>query len=64
MNQATAVVPAFIYFFVAKLAPLLSSDVGGDYYTFVIIGLVGVQMLNAGLQTFSQQIDSGRKRLV
>ena len=57
MNQATAVVPAFIYFFVAKLVTSPSSDVGGDYYTFVIIGLVGVQMLNAGLQSFSQQIE-------
>lgn len=62
INQSTAVVPAFIYYFVAKLVPSQSSEVGGDYYTFVIIGLVGVQMLNVGLQSFSMQIDGAITR--
>lgn len=57
ISQLGAVLPAVIYFFVAKLVDRSGSNVGGDYYTFVIIGLVGVEILNAGLRSFSNEID-------
>jgi ABC-2 type transport system permease protein len=57
ISQMGAVIPALIYFFVAKLVDRSGPNVGGDYYTFVIVGLVGVEILNAGLRSFSNEID-------
>jgi ABC-2 type transport system permease protein len=57
MSHLGGLLPAFIYFFVAKLVDRSGPNVGGDYYTFVIIGLVGVELLNAGLRSFSTEID-------
>jgi ABC-2 type transport system permease protein len=57
MSHMGAVLPALIYFFVAKLVDRSGPNVGEDYYTFVIIGLVGVELLNAGLRSFSNEID-------
>ncbi|MGH8873979.1 MAG: ABC transporter permease [Acidimicrobiia bacterium] len=56
-NQLGAFVPAVLFFFVAKLIdrPLVSH--GGDYYTYVIIGLVGLRILDTGIRGFTQELD-------
>lgn len=58
MTEFAAVVPAITFFFVALLVPRETPLVGGDYYSFVIIGLVSVRMLSAGLQGFSRELQS------
>lgn len=57
LTNVGAVLPAVIYFFVAKLVDRSGANVGGDYYTFVVIGLVGVEILNAGLRSFSNEVE-------
>lgn len=56
MSYLTVLMPAVIYFFVAKLVENPGDRVGGDYYTFVIVGLVGVQVLDAGLRTLGTEV--------
>lgn len=56
MSYITVLMPAIIYFFVAKLVDNQGARVGDDYYTFVIVGLVGVQVLDAGLRTLGTEV--------
>jgi len=56
MSYITVLMPAVIYFFVAKLVDNQGARVGDDYYTFVIVGLVGVQVLDAGLRTLGTEV--------
>ncbi len=55
-EQLGVVVPVLIYFFVARLVGDVRS-VAGDYFTFVIVGIVGMNSLNAGLRALSNQLD-------
>jgi ABC-2 type transport system permease protein len=55
-GQLGAVLPVFIYFFVARLIPS-GESVGGDYFTFVVIGLVAMRFLEAGLRGFAFEMD-------
>lgn len=50
-NQLSAVIPAFIFYFVAQ-----SVD-RPDYFTFVLVGLIGSKFLDAGMRGFSTEID-------
>lgn len=45
-----------IYFFVGKLVSS-SGSVGGDYFTFVAIGLISMQVMTGGLQAFGAELD-------
>jgi len=56
-TQMQALVPVFIYFFVAKLVNSSNSNVGGDYFTFVIIGVLSIRVL-AVVQDLSSELDS------
>lgn len=57
MTYATSVVPVFIFFFVAQLVERPGPSVRGDYYTFVIVGLVGARILDTGIRAFSREMD-------
>lgn len=57
-SHISPLVPAVLFFFVAALVPQSSDRLGGDYYTFVIIGLVATQMLSAGLGSFGNVLQS------
>ncbi len=49
--------PVVVYFFVAGFVESDTPEVGGDYFTFVMVGLVALQTLNAGLRALTNQID-------
>ena len=44
------------YYFLAQLIPSTPA-VGGDYYTFVIIGMVSIQVIGVGLSAFTTTLD-------
>lgn len=50
-SQLSAVVPAIIFFFVAQ-----SVD-RPDYFTFVLVGMIGSKFLDAAMRGFSTEID-------
>jgi ABC-2 type transport system permease protein len=55
-QQMWAILQVFIYFFVSRLVEGTAA-VGGDYYTFVIIGIVALQLLDGTLKAFGQTLD-------
>lgn len=57
ITQLGALTPVVIYFFVARLVDD-GPTVGGDYYTFVIIGIVALQLLDGTLRAFGQVLDT------
>lgn len=57
MQQVSSLMPAFIYHFIGRLV----SDtalVGGDYYTFAMIGLLGLRILAGGLNGVGEALDA------
>jgi len=56
MQQLGAIVPVVTFLFVSKLVNRNGPDVAGDYYTFVAIGIIGMRLLSAGLESFSSQL--------
>jgi len=55
-NQLTPVVPIVVYYFIAGLVTV--TRVGGDYFTFVVIGVASARMLSAGVVGLGEPIDS------
>lgn len=62
MSELLALVPILVYFFVARLVERSGASVGGDYFTFVVIGVVGAHALNGGLQGFGRELDVAIKQ--
>lgn len=62
MKGAHAFAGVVIWAFVAEHTGASGPSVGGDYYTFVVIGLVGMQVLQGGLNGFSAQIGDMMQR--
>lgn len=64
MRELGALAPVAVFFFVAEFVTGDGPAVGGDYYTFVVIGLAGIRLLAAGLQSFNfrlqQAINQGQ----
>lgn len=56
METAGSLLPAVMFFFVAKIVDRSGPSVGGDYYTFVVIGIMAMRMLSAGLQGFGREL--------
>jgi ABC-2 type transport system permease protein len=48
--------PVFLYFFVAKLVPADDAQVGGDYFTFIVVGLSVTTMLDVTLIGFGKRL--------
>ncbi len=61
MRQLAVLLPVTIYYFVAQLVTP-GTNVGGDYYTYVVVGLIGIQMLDVGMRSFSAQLDQALER--
>ena len=57
VDQIASLTPIFTYYFVAKVVQTSSVDVGGDYYTFVIIGLIATRLLAGGLQGLGEELE-------
>jgi ABC-2 type transport system permease protein len=56
VGQLQALVPIFTYYFVDDLVGS-KPNVGGDYFTFVVVGVLSVRVLQAGLGDLSTQVD-------
>jgi ABC-2 type transport system permease protein len=61
MRQLAALSPVVIYYFVSGLVTP-GTNVGGDYYTFVVVGLIATQMLDVGMRSFSIELERALER--
>ncbi len=62
LGQASQFIPIVIFYFVARVFDRPDSAHGGDYFTFVVIGLIGTRLLDAGLRGLSQEFDQAINR--
>lgn len=62
MSELAALIPIFVYFFVARLVDHSGPSVGGDYFTFAVIGIITTHALNGGLQGFGHELDVAIKQ--
>lgn len=58
MGRLTPFIQVFTFFFIARLVGTQGTDVGGDYYSYVIIGAAVARSLDAALGTFGGRIQS------
>jgi len=56
-EQIRVLGPVIVYFFIAGFVEAEGPEVGGDYFTFVMVGIVAMQTLNAGLRALTNQIE-------
>lgn len=57
LGQIQPLFQVLVFYFVAQLVDRSGPEVGGDYFTFVVIGWVGVQMLQTGLAAFTSELN-------
>jgi len=57
VDQIASLTPIFTYYFVAKVIRTPSVDVGGNYYTFVVIGLISARLLAGGLRGLGDELE-------
>lgn len=57
MNQVSTLLPVMIFFFVSRLVDNPGRAFGSDYFSSVMIGLIGVKLLDTGLRGFGMQVD-------
>lgn len=56
MKAFGLLVPVVTFYFVAQLVVVEGEAVGYDYYTFVMIGVIALAMLDVGLRGFANQL--------
>lgn len=56
ITRLASFVAVFSIYFVAQLVDP-TTNVGGDYFTFAVIGLLAVQVMNVGLSAFTLNLD-------
>ncbi|MDP8971485.1 MAG: ABC transporter permease [Actinomycetota bacterium] len=64
-DQLGKVFPVFLYYFVARLVEVnggANNDVGGDYYTFSVIGLSVAVVLQAALGGFGSRLERAQSQ--
>lgn len=63
-QQVTSVFPVVLWFFVARLFEQAgrATQVGGDYYTFVVVGLSVSVVLQMALSGFGRRLESAQKQ--
>jgi ABC-2 type transport system permease protein len=54
--QLSDLAPVFIYFFVAKLVNQTGQQVGNDYFTYVVLGLVVVRIISAATLDLGNEV--------
>ena len=57
-NNAGAFVPIVLYFFFGRLFESSKANVGGDIFTYLVIGLILTGLLDTGLNGFGAQLDT------
>lgn len=64
LKELAVIFPVLLYFFIAELVPGgaagESSDVGGDYFTFTVIGLATAGLLQAALGGFGARLQGAQ----
>lgn len=56
MQLLGASVPLVTFYFVARLVDRNGPEVGGDYFTFVVIGIIAMRILSVGLSAFGRRL--------
>ena len=68
ITQITMLIPVLIYYFVSRLVNEPAYPVGGDYYAFVVIGLVTWRLLSGAssvvASVLQEAIDQGRLEML
>ena len=57
INQVHVVIPVLTSYFVARLITEEGTNVGGDYFTFALIGLASTRVLIASMNDLSGELD-------
>jgi len=57
VSQATTVVPIVVYYFISRLV-VPSHGVGGDYFTFIVIGVASQRLLTGGLAGLGDEMET------
>ncbi len=64
VTQITMLIPILTYRFVARLVPTQNFPVGGDYFAFVVLGLVAWRLMSGAVSivasTLQEALDQGR----
>jgi ABC-2 type transport system permease protein len=60
-DQLATLGPIVTYYFVAQLVSIPGGNVGGDYYTFVIIGLLTARLLAGSLRGVGDELEDAVK---
>lgn len=58
MTHISPLMGPLLFYFVATLVPRSSDLFGGDYFAFVVVGIIADQMLSAGLGAFGNTLSS------
>jgi ABC-2 type transport system permease protein len=58
VDQLATIAPIFTFFFLARLLATPSENVGGDYYTFAIIGMLTSRLLAGSLRGVGDELES------
>ena len=58
VSQVTTVVPVIVYFFISHLVKTDLGQVGGDYFTFIVIGVACQRLLSGGLAGLGDEMES------
>ena len=57
LGQVSQLLPVVIFYFISQLS-VDSAAVGGDYYTFVILGFVGMMIMAPGVNGLSYELEA------
>lgn len=57
VSQIQSALELCIYYFIAQLVGRSGPAVGNDYYSFVVVGVLGALILSGGLQDFILELD-------
>jgi ABC-2 type transport system permease protein len=58
VTQVTTVVPVIVYFFISRLVRTDLAQVGGGYFTFIVIGVACERVLGGGLAGLGDEMES------
>ncbi len=57
LSQTQALILVFTYYFVDRIVDVNDAQVGGDYFTFVVVGILVVRLLSVGLNDLGKEVD-------
>ena len=58
ISQATTIVPLVVYYFISRIVGTGHGQVGGDYFTFIVIGVASQRLLTGGMAGLGEEIES------